>query len=268
MSTVPAHLPVVEPGADAPALEVAGVTVRFGGVMALHDVDLDLRHGEIHGLIGPNGAGKTTLFDVISGIRRPTSGTVRFSGTDVVGRSASWRARNGLRRTFQRQQVFGALSVADNLRAALEGSGRGSNVVVDLLGLSGLRRRTSQDDERVDEMLEPCQLETLRDLPAGSLPIGAARMVELARALISEPTILLLDEPTSGLGERETALMADVLRSHLERHRCGALLVEHDVPFVMSLCERITVLQLGQSIASGTPEQIRDDVAVRAAYLG
>jgi len=255
-------------GTATSVLEVDHVTMRFGGVMALHDVDLDLRHGEIHGLIGPNGAGKTTLFDVISGIRRPTAGTVRLDGVDVGGRSASWRARHGLRRTFQRQQVFGALSVADNLRAALEGDGRRGGVVLDLLGASGVRRAASQDDERVESMLETCHLTAMRDLPASSLPIGAARMVELARALIGEPTVLLLDEPTSGLGERETELMAEVLRTHLARRRCGALLVEHDVAFVMSLCQRISVLHLGERIASGTPDEIRADAAVQTAYLG
>ena len=257
---------------DGPAatsvLEVDHVTVRFGGVLALHDVDLDLRHGEIHGLIGPNGAGKTTLFDVISGIRRPTTGTVRLDGTDVGRRSASWRARHGLRRTFQRQQVFGALTVADNLRAALEGDGRRGGVVLDLLGASGVRRSANQDDERVESMLETCHLSPMRDLPASALPIGAARMVELARALIGEPTVLLLDEPTSGLGERETELMAAVLRTHLAQRRCGALLVEHDVAFVMSLCQRISVLHLGERIASGTPDEIRADPAVQSAYLG
>ena len=270
MSVQDLHPSHPTPGGDAaaPLLEVDHVQVRFGGVMALHDVHLDLRHGEIHGLIGPNGAGKTTLFDVISGIRRPTSGTVRLDGVDVGSRSASWRARHGLRRTFQRQQVFGALSVADNLRAALEGDGRRGGVVLDLLGGAGLRRNASRDDEQVEAMLDTCHLGPVRDVPAGLLPIGAARMVELARALIGEPTVLLLNEPTSGLGERETELMAEVLRAHLERSRCGALLVEHDVAFVMSLCQRISVLHLGERIASGTPDEVRADPAVQAAYLG
>jgi branched-chain amino acid transport system ATP-binding protein len=256
------------PGLAAPALGVDAITMRFGGVVALEDVDLDLRAGEIHGLIGPNGAGKTTLFDVISGIRRPSSGRIRLAGEDVTGRSAAWRARHGLRRTFQRQQVFGALSVADNLRAALEGDGQRGGVVVDLLGAAGRRRSARADDERVEQMLAECHLDSLRDLPAGSLPIGAARMVELARALIGDPTVLLLDEPTSGLGERETELMAEVLRTHLSQGSCGALLVEHDVGFVMALCQRITVLHLGRRIATGTPDEIRADPEVQAAYLG
>lgn len=253
---------------DVPALEVKGVSVRFGGVVALHSVDLDVRRGETHGLIGPNGAGKTTLFDVISGIRRPSSGTVHLNGTRVEDRSATWRARNGLRRTFQRQQVFGALSVADNLRAALEGDQRRGSLLGDLLGITELRTAGSPQSDLVDEMLEKCHLVEVRHELAGSLPIGFARMLELARALISGPSVLLLDEPTSGLGERETELMAEVVRDQVATGSCGILLVEHDVPFVMDLCQRVSVLQLGTRIATGTPDEVREDEAVRSAYLG
>ena len=250
-----------------PVIEAAGATMRYGGVLALDDVSLDLRAGEVHGVIGPNGAGKTTLFDVLSGVRRPTSGTVRMAGDDVSGRSAAWRSRHGLRRTFQRQQVFGALTVADNLRTAVEGDRRRGGVLLDLVGASGWRG-DGDADARVEQMLERCHLGPIRDLPAGSLPIGAARMVELARALIGEPTVLLLDEPTSGLGEAETELMGAAIRDVVADGRCGVLLVEHDVPFVMGLSTRITVLDLGRTIATGTPEQVRDDPAVIAAYLG
>lgn len=255
-------------GADlTPVVEVAGATMRYGGVVALDDVSLDLLPGEVHGVIGPNGAGKTTLFDIISGVRRPSAGAVRMSGRDVSDRSAAWRARNGLRRTFQRQQVFGALTVSDNLRTALEGDRRRGGVLLDLLGASP-RRNAATVDARVDEVLERCHLAPIRDLPAGSLPIGAARMVELARALIADPTVLLLDEPTSGLGEAETELMGEAIRDVVADARCGVLLVEHDVPFVMGLSSRITVLDLGRVIASGTPAEVRDDPAVIAAYLG
>jgi branched-chain amino acid transport system ATP-binding protein len=265
MTATENHRPATPTGSNV--LEVAGVTVRYGGVVALDDVSLDLRAGEVHGVIGPNGAGKTTLFDVISGVRRPTAGTVRLDGEDVSSRSAAWRSRHGLRRTFQRQQVFGALTVADNLRTAVEGDRRRGGVLRDLVGAADWHRDRSVD-ERVDEMLDRCHLAPIRDLPAGSLPIGAARMVELARALIGDPTVLLLDEPTSGLGEAETELMGEAIRDVVAAGRCGVLLVEHDVPFVMGLSSRITVLDLGRTIANGTPEQVRDDPAVIAAYLG
>ena len=259
---------LTEPSTEGTAvLEVAGATMRYGGVVALEDVSLDLRAGEVHGVIGPNGAGKTTLFDIISGARRPSSGTVRMTGQDVSGRSAAWRARHGVRRTFQRQQVFGALTVADNLRTAAEGDRRRGGVLVDLLGISEWRGRGGVE-EQVDEVLERCHLGPIRDLPSGSLPIGAARMVELARALIGRPTVLLLDEPTSGLGEAETDLMGSVIRDVVGDGTCGVLLVEHDVPFVMGLSNRISVLDLGRMIASGTPSEVRDDEAVIAAYLG
>jgi branched-chain amino acid transport system ATP-binding protein len=250
------------------ALRVEGLEVVFGGVRALGGVDLDVPAGSVHGVIGPNGAGKTTLFDAISGHLRPTSGTVRIEGEDVTNRSATWRARRGLRRTFQRQQVFGALTVAENLLAACEGDGLRGGVAVDLLGLAGRRRSAVTDVDTVGDMLERCHLSDVAGEPAGALPIGSARMVELARALVAGPSVLLLDEPTSGLGQQESELMASVLRDFLGSRPCGVVLVEHDVGFVMELCDRVTVLNLGERIAHGTPAAIQADPAVQAAYLG
>lgn len=252
----------------ATSLRAEGVTVRFGGVVAVDDVSLDVSPGEIHGLIGPNGAGKTTLFDVLSGARRPNAGRVTLADQDVTGRSSTWRARHGLRRTFQRQQVFGALTVRDNLLVAQEGSGMVGGVALDLLGLAARRRSAREHRARADHLLELCDLTAVADVDAGSLPIGVARMVELARALVDDPSVLLLDEPTSGLGEAETELMADTLDRYLAERDCAVVLVEHDVGFVMQRCHRVTVMNLGQVIASGTPAEVQADPAVRAAYLG
>jgi branched-chain amino acid transport system ATP-binding protein len=249
------------------ALRAETVSVRFGGVAALTDVSIEVRAGERVGVIGPNGAGKTTLFDVISGLRRPTAGRVQLLGRDVTKRSASWRARHGLRRTFQRQQVFGALTVRENLLVAQEGDATRGGVFVDLLGLSE-RLALPRQHERVDVVLEECGLTAVRDVPAASLPIGVARMVELGRALVNEPQLLLLDEPTSGLGEAETALMAATLRRYTADHVCGVLLVEHDVGFVMEHSDRVVVLNLGRVLTTGTPDEIRNDQSVRDAYLG
>jgi branched-chain amino acid transport system ATP-binding protein len=259
--------PTAVPAVPA-VLEVDGVTVRYGGVTALDGVRITVGPGEVVGVIGPNGAGKTTLFDVISGARRPSGGRVHLAGADVTGRSAAWRARQGVRRTFQRQQVFGALSVEENLLVALEDRATRGGVLVDLLGLSGRRGSVAGNEQRVAEIVDACGLGAVRRSPAGSLPIGVARIVELARALVGGPRLLLLDEPTSGLGEQEVAGFSAVLRSHLAGSDCGVLLVEHDVGFVMDHADRLVVLDLGRVIADGDPAAVRADPEVQRAYLG
>ncbi|MCB5168947.1 ABC transporter ATP-binding protein [Streptomyces bambusae] len=237
------------------ALEVQGVGVRFGGVQALAEVSLALRPGEVCGLIGPNGAGKTTLFDVVSGIRRPDRGRVLLDGRDVTRRSPVWRARRGMRRTFQRQQLFGQLTVADNLLVAQEWRGGGRT-----------RRATAR--ERAATVLAECGLAPLADAYAAGLPVGRARMVELARALADPPRVLLLDEPASGMSAPERTVLADVVRRLAAEQGCAVLLVEHHVGFVMDLCTRVTVLDLGRVLAEGSPAEVRADRAVREAYLG
>lgn len=269
---------VVEPtrnGSDRPAsgagdtvLEVNNVSVRFGGIAALESVDLSVGRSEVLGVIGPNGAGKTTLFDVISGIRTPNGGTVKMLGSDVTGRSATWRARHGMRRTFQRQQVFGGLTVEDNLMVAQEWSSKSGGLVFDLLGVSLSRGTERKRRERVEEVLELCGLVDVRSSYAASLPIGMARLVELGRAIVDPPQVLLLDEPSSALGDAEQHHLSEAVRRIQSEHACGVLLVEHDVGFVMSHCDRITVLNLGTKVAEGTPEEIRENPVVREAYLG
>jgi branched-chain amino acid transport system ATP-binding protein len=249
-------------------LEVDHVTVRFGGVLAVDDVTFSVPEGEIRGLIGPNGAGKTTLFDVITGVRQPSSGHVRLDGQDVTGRSAVWRSRHGVRRTFQRQQPFGWLSVEDNVVAALDWRGGGGGIVADLIALPPRRMREKQRRERAHEVMSMCGLLDVRDVPAGLLSIGRARMVELARAIADPPRLLLLDEPTSGLEEHEAENLAAIVRQLRDSAPCAVLLVEHDVAFVMALCDRITVLNLGEVIAAGSPSEVTADPLVRSAYLG
>jgi branched-chain amino acid transport system ATP-binding protein len=251
-----------------PLLAVEHVTVRFGGVVAVDDVTFAVPEGEIRGLIGPNGAGKTTLFDIITGVRQPSSGRVVLDGTDVTSRSAVWRSRHGVRRTFQRQQPFGWLSVEDNVVAALDWRGGGGGIVADLLSLPTRTRRDKERRARAHEVMEMCGLLDVRDVPAGLLSIGRARMVELARAIADPPRLLLLDEPTSGLEEDEAHNLATIVRELRDHARCAVLLVEHDVAFVMSLCDRITVLNLGEVIAGGTPDEVTSDPMVRSAYLG
>ncbi|MEV7277408.1 ABC transporter ATP-binding protein [Streptomyces sp. NPDC093111] len=233
-------------------LDARGIGVRFGGVRALDDVDISVRSGEVCGLIGPNGAGKTTLFDVLSGIRRPDRGRVLLDGTDVSRRSPVWRARHGVRRTFQRQQLFGQLTVTDNLVVAQEWR----------RGPVAARRA------RAARVLRSCGLDALAGAYAGALPVGQARMVELARALADPPRLLLLDEPASGMSAEERGQLAAVVRYMADEEGCAVLLVEHHVSFVMELCARVVVLDLGRVLAEGPAERVRADPRVRAAYLG
>lgn len=231
------------------ALEVSEVTVRFGGRRALIDVSLHAEPGVITGLIGPNGAGKTTLFNVICGLQPPELGTILLGGVDVTRLAPFKRARHGLARTFQRLELFGLLTVRENVRLAAD-----------------IARRT--DPDRVaDELLDRLGVAQLGADRADRLPTGQARVVELARALATDPTVLLLDEPASGQDEGETAAFATVLRD-VAASGVAVVLVEHDVQLVMDVCAQIHVLDLGRVLASGPPADVQRDQAVLAAYLG
>ncbi len=254
--------------AERPLLAVEGVTVRFGGVVAVDNVSMSVPPGQVRGLIGPNGAGKTTLFDSITGVNTPSAGSIRLDGEELTGRPATWRARKGIRRTFQRQQPFGWLSVADNVLSALEWEGGGGGITADLLALPSRRRIEAERRRRVDEVLELCGLTDVANTPAGELPIARARMVELGRAIVSRPKLLLLDEPTSGIEHEEADQLAAIIQTIRTDDQCSVLLVEHDVAFVMAQCDRITVLNLGRVIGEGSPEEVRNNSAVRDAYLG
>jgi ABC-type branched-subunit amino acid transport system ATPase component len=250
-----------------PAVALEDVSVRFGGVHALGGVSFSVGAGEVCGLIGPNGAGKTTLFDVISGVRAPNTGTVKMNGVDVTRWNASRRSRNGLRRTFQRVQTFGWLSVEDNVLLALDWRGGGGGMLADMVAMPSRTRRERRRRERAEEVLEQCGLTAVRRDAAGSLPIGLARMVELARAIVDPPSLMLLDEPTSGLDEAETERLGERI-SAIRSGECAVVLVEHDVSFVMAQCDRVVVLDLGEVLSVGSPDVIRADPAVRHAYLG
>jgi branched-chain amino acid transport system ATP-binding protein len=250
------------------ALRVDGVSVAFGGVRALSGVSLAVTAGEVCGVIGPNGAGKTTLFDAISGLCRSSAGRILLGGTDVTRLGAVRRARLGLRRTFQRQQLFGRLTVLENLLAATEWRGGGGGLAADLLGLPSRRRVERRRRERCRVVLEACGLADRADEYAGNLPVGLARLVEVARAVVDEPAVLLLDEPTSGLDAAESARLAGTIARLAATRATAILLVEHDVGFVASACSRLVVLDLGRVIADGSAAAVRADPRVRAAYLG
>jgi len=265
------HAPTTAPFVGAPegsALTLDGLGVRFGGIRALNGVSFSVMPGEVMGLIGPNGAGKTTLFDAITGVRLPEEGRVFLGGRDVTRDSAVDRARWGLRRTFQRVQTFGWLTVEDNVLAAIEWEGGGGGIFADLVAFPTRRGRERARRVKVDEVLEQCGLSAVRHEPAGSLPIGLARMVEVARAVVADPKVLVLDEPSSGLDEFEAERLGTRIQALKATGECAVVFVEHDVGFVMEQCDRIVVLDLGEVLATGTPDEIQQNTAVRAAYLG
>ena len=238
-----------------PVLEVRGVSVRFGGHVAVRDVDLDCDQGHITGLIGPNGAGKTTTFNVITGLQEPASGSVLLEGRDITKAKAHVRARRGIARTFQRLEVFGSLTARENVLTAAE------------IRRSWARDRSADPEREADELLERIGIAGVADRRVDALPTGLARLVELARALATRPTVLLLDEPASGLDEGESDAFAALLLD-LAAEGMAILLVEHDVHLVMQVCERVHVLDFGAVIASGTAEEVQRDPTVLDAYLG
>ncbi len=251
-----------------PVLELDDIVVRFGALVALDEVSMTVAPGEICGLIGPNGAGKTTLFDVISGVRRPDRGRVRLEGRDITSLRPSSRARLGVRRTFQRVQTFGWLSVEDNVLVASEWRGGGGGFVGDLVASPTRRRRARIRRRAAATAIDRCELSSVRDEMAGSLPIGISRMVEFARATVEPPTVLLLDEPASGLDRSESALLGRQIQQVRSDTGCSVIIVEHDAGFIMEHCDRVVVLSLGAVLAEGSPAEIRANSAVRVAYLG
>jgi branched-chain amino acid transport system ATP-binding protein len=231
-------------------LEVEDVIVRFGGVIAVNGATFDVPESSIIGLMGPNGAGKTTLFNVITGLQTPNKGAVRFDGREITRLHPRQRALAGIGRTFQRLEVFGSLTVAENIQVAAEMRGIDSPATVR------------------DELLDRVGLRAFADVTADSVPTGIARLTELARALACDPRLLLLDEPSSGLSESETDDFAALVRSLAEDDGRSVLIVEHDVELVLGLCSYVHVLDFGSVIASGTPSEVRADPRVQDAYLG
>jgi branched-chain amino acid transport system ATP-binding protein len=235
-------------------LSAENVVVRFGGLRALSEANLDVEPGRVTGLIGPNGAGKTTCFNVITGLQEPTSGRVVFDGKDITDTTPFKRARMGIARTFQKLEAFSSLSARDNVLVAAEQR-------------KAWDRSKFSPGDVADEILERVGISDVAQFMVGTLSTGTARRVELARALATNPKVLLLDEPSSGLNEEETEGMASLLRV-LVKDGLAVLLVEHDMSFVMGTCEYIYVLDFGQIIATGTPPEVQADPMVQAAYLG
>lgn len=250
--------------AGKPILEVSGLTMRYGGVVALDSVNLTVPAGTILGLIGPNGAGKTTCFNIISGTLAPTAGTVTFLGRTISGRKPHVAASHGLTRTFQNLQIFSSTDVVGNVYMGRYRQGR-AGVLRGMLGLQAHEQRSNRGVAH--DILQSMNLTDVAHEDAGSLPFGRQRMMEVCRALAAEPALLLLDEPMAGLSGAEREVLAELLR-RLRDAGLTILLVEHDVAQVMSLADHVAVLDDGVLIAHGEPQVVRNDPAVIAAYLG
>jgi len=240
---------------DHAVLRVQGVGVSFGGIHALSDVDLAVTTGSITGLIGPNGAGKTTLFNVITGLQQTDRGKIMLDGEDISGLKPHKRARLGLARTFQRLETFGSMTVFENVLTGAE------------ISKSWAHPESASPRELAKKAIERVGIGAIANQRADSLPVGLSRMVEVARALATNPQVLLLDEPSSGLNEEESVGFANLL-IQLAREGLALLLVEHDMEMVMRICAFLYVLDFGKLLAAGIPTDVQSNPAVQAAYLG
>jgi ABC-type branched-subunit amino acid transport system ATPase component len=261
----PLHAGSTEPRV---VLSANRVTVRFGGLLALSNVDISIRAGELVGLVGPNGAGKTTLFGVMSGLLRPNTGRLELLGQDVTKASCETRARMGLARTFQQPELFLDLTVREHLVLAYRVRHDRRRLWMDVFTAGCLKRPDPAETERVDWLLELLSLNEVADHAVRVLPLGTSRLVEVGRALATAPDIVLLDEPSAGLDGHETERLSAALRRTVDEEQVSLLLVEHDVGMVLSLSSDIYALDCELVIAQGPPEEIRDNPDVRAAYLG
>jgi len=261
---------VLSAPAGASLLTASDVTVHFGGLTALSEVSVEVAAGTITGLVGPNGAGKSTLLGVLSGLVAPSTGHVSLRGHDITNATPQARARRGLARTFQQPELFMGLTVREHLVLAHRVRVAGRRLWSDMFDPMALRRPAPEEGEHVAGVLELLDLTRIAQAPVGSLPLGLARLVEVGRALASNPTLVLLDEPLSGLDLKASEHLCHVLRRLVEQSdgERSLLIVEHDVPAVLALSTTVYVLDFGELIASGPPEEIRNDQAVQAAYLG
>lgn len=248
-------------------LEVKNLGISFGGLRAVDNFNISIEKGELYGLIGPNGAGKTTIFNLLTGVYQPTDGTIFLDGKNMVNKTPAQINQDGIGRTFQNIRLFKNLSVIDNVKTALQNQVHYSTTA-SILRLPSYYAGERQMDERAMELLAVFDMEKEASLLASNLPYGKQRQLEIARALATNPKLLLLDEPAAGMNPNETADLMKTIRLIREKFNITILLIEHDMKLVAGICEKLTVLNFGTELASGTPDAVLNDSKVITAYLG
>ena len=250
-----------------PVLETRKLGISFGGLKAVNDFNIKIYQGELVGLIGPNGAGKTTVFNLLTGVYVPTEGTVMLNGVPINGKKTYQFVHAGVARTFQNIRLFRDMSVIDNVRAAFT-----KDIKYNFFDASFRTPRFWNEEKKITEkamdLLRLCRLDDVAEVPASGLPYGRQRKLEIARALATDMKLLLLDEPAAGMNPTETAELLECINTIRDRFGIAILLIEHDMSLVMNVCQRIQVIDYGQTIASGLPEEIAKNPKVIAAYLG
>lgn len=248
-------------------LEVKNLSISFGGLRAVDGFDLTIEKGMLYGLIGPNGAGKTTVFNLLTGVYKPDEGIVRLDGEDITGKSIIEINKAGIARTFQNIRLFKELSVLDNVKAGLHNHHTYSTIA-GIFRLPKYFRVEKEMNERAMEILKVFDLDAEADILASNLPYGKQRKLEIARAIATEPKLLLLDEPAAGMNPNETAELMDTIRFVREKFDMTILLIEHDMKLVSGICEELTVLNFGQVLTHGKTDEVLNDPTVITAYLG
>ncbi|NLJ90406.1 MAG: ABC transporter ATP-binding protein [Clostridiales bacterium] len=248
-------------------LEVKNLGINFGGLRAVDGVNLTIEEGQLYGLIGPNGAGKTTVFNLLTGVYKPTSGTIRLDNESIVGKSSSQICQTGIARTFQNIRLFNNMTVLENVKAAFHNEFKYS-LLASLLHSKSFSSGEKEMDKRALDLLKVFGLDIYADEYACNLSYGAQRKLEIARALATNPKLLLLDEPAAGMNPQETSELMDTIRLIRERFHVTILLIEHDMKLVSGICEEILVLNFGTELAKGTPDEVLNNPEVITAYLG